>query len=154
MTNNDILRRLRFVFDFSNAKMLKIFARAQSEVSQEQLINMLRKEEEEAFSPVNDKLMCQFLDGFIIEKRGLKPGSDIPTPVASLNNNLIFKKLRIALELREEAILALLESSDLPIRKSELTALFRNPDHKHFKPCGDQILRNFIKGLSLKYRGK
>jgi len=71
-----------------------------------------------------------------------------------LTNNLIFKKLRVALEMREEDIIATLLLADFSMTKSELGALFRNPDHKNYKPCGDQVLRNFVKGLSVKHRGK
>jgi uncharacterized protein YehS (DUF1456 family) len=153
MINNDILRRIRFVFDYSNAKMIKIFAKAEMELSSEQIIAMLKKEEEEGYQACNDTLMCQFLDGLIIEKRGLKPGSEVPTPLKQLTNNLIFKKLRVALELREEDIIAALALADFAMSKSELSALFRNPEHKNYKGCGDQVLRNFIKGLSVKHRG-
>lgn len=153
MINNDILRRLRFVFDFNNAKMIKIFAKVGHEIAVADLIDLLKKEEEEGYRACNDTTMCQFLDGLIIEKRGLREGADIPKPVSSLNNNLIFKKLRVALEMREEDIIEVLALSDVKLSKSELGALFRSPDHKNFKECGDQILRNFIKGLSLKYRG-
>lgn len=154
MTNNDILRRLRFVFDFSNSKVVRIFAKADYEMPTELLIDMLKKEEEEGYRPCNDSIMCSFLDGLIIDKRGLREGSEVPKPVSQLGNNLIFKKLRIALNLREDEIIALLALADFGMTKSELGALFRNPEHKHYKKCGDQVLRNFIKGLSLKYRGK
>ncbi|MCL1119250.1 YehS family protein [Shewanella seohaensis] len=153
MINNDILRRLRFVFDFNNAKMIKIFAKVGREVPTEEMISLLRKEEEEGYKACNDTTLCQFLDGLIIEKRGLREGAEIPKPVSKLNNNLIFKKLRVALEMREEDIVATLALAEVQMSKSELSALFRNPDHKNFKACGDQILRNFIRGLSLKYRG-
>ncbi|QYJ87016.1 DUF1456 family protein [Shewanella mesophila] len=154
MINNDILRRLRFVFDYQNAKMIKIFAKVKHEVTQEELLNMLKKEAEEGYQPCNDKMLCRFLDGLIIEKRGLKEGAEIPEPIAQLNNNLIFKKLRVALEMREEDIISALALADFNMSKSELGALFRKPGHKHFKECGDQVLRNFLTGLSLKYRGK
>jgi len=154
MINNDIMRRLRFVFDFNNAKMIKIFAKAGREVPTEEIIALLHKEEEEGYKACNDTTLCQFLDGLIIEKRGLREGAEIPAPVSRLNNNLIFKKLRVALEMREEDIVAALALAEVQMSKSELSALFRNPDHKNFKECGDQILRNFIRGLSLKYRGE
>ena len=154
MINNDILRRLRFVFDYQNAKMIKIFAKVKHEVTQEELLNLLKKEAEEGYQACNDKMLCRFLDGLIIEKRGLKEGAEIPEPVAQLNNNLIFKKLRVALEMREEDIISALALADFNMSKSELGALFRKPGHKHFKECGDQVLRNFLTGLSLKYRGK
>jgi uncharacterized protein YehS (DUF1456 family) len=153
MINNDILRRVRFVFDYSNAKMIAIFAKAKVEISTEQIIALLKKEEEEGYQACNDTLMCQFLDGLIIENRGLKPGAEIPTPLKQLTNNLIFKKLRVALELREEEIIDALALADFAMSKSELGALFRSPDHKNYKACGDQVLRNFIKGLSIKHRG-
>ena len=154
MINNDILRRLRFVFDYQNAKMIKIFAKVNQEVSQELLLNMLKKEEEEGYQPCNDKTMCQFLDGLIIDKRGLREGAEIPEPVSQINNNLTFKKLRVALEMREDDIISTLALADFNMSKSEFGALFRKPGHKHFKECGDQVLRNFLAGLSVKYRGK
>lgn len=153
MINNDILRRIRFVFDYNNAKMIKIFAKAKCEVSQEQLINLLRKESEEGYQPINDKLFCSFLDGLVIEKRGLKEGAEVPAPLSQLTNNLIFKKLRVALEMREDDIISTLALADFNMSKSELSALFRKAGHKHYRECGDQVLRNFIKGLSLKHRG-
>ncbi|MCC4832783.1 DUF1456 family protein [Shewanella sp. 10N.7] len=153
MINNDIIRRLRFVFDYSNAKMIKVFAQANVEVSTDEIISLLKKEAEEGYKACNDKVMCQFLDGLIIEKRGLREGSEVPAPVKNLTNNLIFKKLRIALELREDDIIETCGLADFVIGKSELGALFRNPDHKNYKTCGDQILRNFLHGLSIKHRG-
>lgn len=152
MTNNDILRRIRFVFDYSNAKMIKIFAKAKHEMTQDVLIDMLRKESEEGYKPCNDKTFCLFLDGLVIEKRGLREGAEVPEPLSQLTNNLIFKKLRVALELKEDDIIALLTLAEFNMSKSELGALFRKPGHKHYKTCGDQVLRNFLAGLSLKYR--
>ncbi|GGI70089.1 DUF1456 family protein [Shewanella gelidii] len=154
MTNNDILRRLRFVFDFNNAKMIRMFAKVKHEMPQEVLIDLLKKDDEEGFVECDDKTLCMFLDGLIISKRGLKPGAEIPEPATRINNNMIFKKLRVALELKEGDILALLDSVDMAMSKSELSALFRNPQHKNFKICGDQVLRYFIKALSLQHRGK
>ncbi|GGP55924.1 DUF1456 domain-containing protein [Shewanella algicola] len=154
MINNDILRRVRFVFDFSNAKMINIFSQANTEITSDQIIALLKKEDEEGYQACNDKLMCQFLDGLIINNRGLKPGTEVPAPLKQLTNNLIFKKLRVALEMREEDIIATLALADFAMSKSELGALFRNPDHKNYKTCGDQVLRNFVKGLSIKHRGK
>ena len=154
MINNDILRRIRFVFDYKNAKMIKIFAKVKHEMELNTLLDLLKKEAEEGYKPCNDKTLCLFLDGLIIEKRGLKEGAEIPEPVSQLNNNLIFKKLRVALELREDDILSALALADFNMSKSELGALFRKPGHKHFKECGDQVLRNFLTGLSIQHRGK
>jgi uncharacterized protein YehS (DUF1456 family) len=70
-----------------------------------------------------------------------------------MSNNDILKKLRVALQLRNDEIIRILELVDFKISNSELGALFRNEDHPHFKKCGDQILRNFLNGLVIHLRG-
>lgn len=70
-----------------------------------------------------------------------------------LSNNDIFKKLRVALELRDDDIIQILKLVDYEISKTELSAVFRNEDHANFKPCGDQLLRNFLNGLVIYKRG-
>ena len=72
----------------------------------------------------------------------------------AMTNNEILKKLRIALELKDTDIIEVLKLADFEITKSELSALFRNPDHRNYKECGDQILRNFLNGLIIRNRGK
>lgn len=71
----------------------------------------------------------------------------------SMNNNDILKKLRIALELKEEDIIEILKLTDFELSKSELSALFRKEGHRNYKECGDQILRRFLDGLIIKNRG-
>lgn len=71
-----------------------------------------------------------------------------------MTNNDILKKIRIALELKDTDIIEILKLADFEITKSELSALFRNPDHRNYKECGDQILRNFLNGLIIRNRGK
>ncbi len=71
-----------------------------------------------------------------------------------MTNNDILKKLRIALELKDTDIIEILKLADFEITKAELSALFRNPDHRNYKECGDQILRNFLNGLIIRNRGK
>jgi uncharacterized protein YehS (DUF1456 family) len=71
-----------------------------------------------------------------------------------LSNNDIFKKLRVALELKDTDIIEILKLVDYEISKTELSAIFRSEDHQNFKPCGDQLLRNFLNGLVIYKRGK
>jgi len=71
-----------------------------------------------------------------------------------MDNNDIFKKLRVALHLRDEEIIQILKLVDFEITKSELSAVFRKDDHPNYKPCGDQLLRNFLNGLIIHMRGK
>jgi uncharacterized protein YehS (DUF1456 family) len=92
-----------------------------------------------------------FLNGLIIEKRGKKEGPQ-PLPETKLNNNIIFRKLKIALNLKDVDVLDILSLVDLRISKHELSAFFRKPNQSQYRLCKDQILRNFLHGLQKKYR--
>jgi len=152
MNNNDVLRRLRYVFDFDDAKMINIFSLAEFEVSREQICNWLKGEEDDAFEVCSDTQLAIFLNGLINEKRGKKDGPQLE-PESRLTNNIIFIKLKIALNLKAEDVLELLELANFRFSKHELSAFFRRPNHKHYRECKDQVLRNFIKGLQIHYRG-
>ena len=151
MTNNDVLRRIRYIFDFNDSKMIAVFGQADCKVTREQVSDWLKKEEDPAFQKCSDSQLAIFLNGLINERRGKKEGAQ-PVPEQRLTNNIIFRKLKIALDLKAEDILEILELSDMRISKHELSALFRKQDHKHYRECNDQILRNFLKGVQLKYR--
>ena len=151
MTNNDILRRIRYVFDFNDSKIISIFSLAELEVSREQISDWMKKDDDAAYKSLSDVQLATFLNGLIIEKRGKKDGPQ-PVPEKVLNNNIIFRKLKIALNLQSDDVLNMLALADLKISKHELSAFFRKPDHKHFRPCKDQVLRNFLKGVQLKLR--
>lgn len=70
-----------------------------------------------------------------------------------LTNNDILKKIRVALELKDEDVIKILKLADFEVSKSELNALYRKPDHPNYKECGDQLLRNFLNGLIIYKRG-
>ena len=151
MTNNDVLRRIRYIFDYNDTKMISIFELADLKVSREQISDWLKKDDDPAYKALSDTQLAIFLNGLINQKRGKKDGPQ-PAPEKTLNNNIIFRKLKIALNLKEEDTLAILELANLRISKHELSAFFRRADHKHYRACKDQVLRNFLKGLQLKYR--
>lgn len=71
----------------------------------------------------------------------------------ALSNNDIFKKLRVALKLRDEDIVQICALVDFKVTKSELGAIFRAEDHPKYVECGDQFLRNFLNGLVIHMRG-
>jgi uncharacterized protein YehS (DUF1456 family) len=151
MNNNAILRRIRYVFDYGDAKMLALFGHVACQVSREQLSAWLKKDDDPAFQACRDPELASFLNGLIIERRGKKAGP-VPEPERRLTNNIIFKKLKVALDLQSDQVLELLELAGMPLSQHELSALFRKPGHKHYRLCKDQILRNFLKGVQLKYR--
>lgn len=151
MTNNDILRRIRYVFDLNDTEMITIFGLADYKVTREQISDWLKKDDDPTFKACNDTQLAIFLNGLINHKRGKKDGPQ-PEPEKKLNNNIIFRKLKIALNLKNEEVLEILQLAELRISKHELSAFFRREDHKHHRVCKDQILRNFLKGVQLKYR--
>ncbi len=151
MTNNDILRRIRYIFDFNDSKMIALFGLAGHQVTREQISDWLKKEDDPAFKKCLDIQLAIFLNGLIIDKRGKKEGPQ-PKPEKHLTNNIIFMKLKIALNLKAEDILEILALADVRISKHELSAFSRKPGHKHYRDCQYQMLRNFLKGVQLKYR--
>lgn len=151
MTNNDIMRRIRYTFDLSDSKMIAIFALADEQVTREQVSDWLKQEDDPAYQNCEDTTFAIFLNGFINERRGKREGAQ-PVAEKRLNNNIIFVKLKIALNLKAEDILEIMSLAGFPIGKHELSAFFRNPGHKHYRVCQDQILRKFLKGVQLKYR--
>lgn len=152
MINNDILRRIRYAFDFSDAKMVAIFGLVDYEVTREQIAAWLKREEEPGFAKCNDTHLALFLNGLIVALRGKKEGPQ-PAPESRLNNNMILRKLKIALDLKSEDLLEMMEQTSVTISKHELSAFFRKPGHQHYRECKDQILRNFIDAIRLTYRG-
>ena len=150
MTNNDVLRRLRYTFDLNDKTMINIFRQAELTVSREQVSNWLKKDDDADYTNCSDVQLATFLNGFINDRRGKKEGEQ-PKPEKKLTNNIVFRKLKIALDLRDEDILEILLLADLRISKHELSAFFRRADHKHFRQCKDQILRNFLHGVQIMY---
>jgi uncharacterized protein YehS (DUF1456 family) len=151
MTNNDILRRIRYTFDFNDSKMIAIFGLADYQVTRGQISDWLKKDDDPAYQKCSDTQLAIFLNGLINDKRGKKEGSQ-PKVEKCLTNNIIFVKLKIALNLKAEDVLEIMNLANLRISKHELSAFFRKPDHKHYRECKDQILRKFLKGVQLKYR--
>ena len=152
MTTNDVLRRIRYTFDFDDSSMIRMFELAGLEVTRAQISDWLKKEENPDFKKCSDRELAIFLNGLIVEKRGKKDGPQ-PEPETRLSNNIIFRKLKIALNLQADDVLVLINQGDFNISKHELSAFFRKPGNRHYRECKDQVLRNFLKGVQLKYRG-
>jgi uncharacterized protein YehS (DUF1456 family) len=151
VTNNDILRRVRYAFDFSDSRMTAIFSLANLDVTRAQLSDWLKKEDDSAYQNCTDIQLAIFLNGLITDRRGKKEGPQ-PEPERRLTNNIILMKLKIALGLKTDDVLEICDLANMRISKHELSALFRKPDHRNYRTCQDQILRNFLKGVQLKYR--
>lgn len=153
MNNNDILKRIRFTFDLPDETVIRIFGLGGLETNRSQISNWMKPEENKDFTQLEDQKLASFLNGFIIEKRGERDGPKMEAE-ALLNNNIILRKLIIALNLKSEEVIAVFELADMHLSKHELSSFFRKKGHAKYRPCRSQFLRNFIHGMQLKYRPK
>ncbi|MGB0776951.1 MAG: DUF1456 family protein [Flavobacteriaceae bacterium] len=146
MTNNDIIRRLRYLFQFKDQQVVDLFALAEHTVTKAQVNTWLKKEEDPEMVEISDRDLAVFLNGLIIDKRGRREGP-LPEPEDPLTNNMIFKKIQIAMNLSSDDVIAKFKAIDKTLSKHELSAFFRKPNHKSYRYCMDQYLRNFIHAL-------
>ena len=155
MINNDVLRSIRYMLDLGDSKVVEItrLADADFAIAKEDVQAYLKKDEDDGYAACSDRVLAHFLDGLVIYYRG-RNESLPPRPVEKrITNNVVLKKLRVAFELKDVDMHQAFADAGFPVSKPELSALFRQPDHHNFRACGDQMLRNFLKGLTLRVRG-
>lgn len=153
MNNNDIFRRIRYIFDYGDDQVIQLFAYGGKEVSRAEISDWLKKDEDPEQKPIYDEMLATFLTGLIVKHRGQKDGEQ-PKPEKKLNNNIIFRKLKIALNLKDRDILDVMDRANFEVSKHEISAIFRKPTQSQYRACKDQFLRNFLQGLQFKYRGE
>jgi uncharacterized protein YehS (DUF1456 family) len=146
MDNNDILRRLRYILDYNNAQIQDLFKGVGQTIERETVSRWLKREEDDDFLVCPNSYLLLFLDGLILKRRGPRDGP--PPKPERLSNNLIFRKLKIALSLQSDDIIKLLNGVGFRLSKHELSAFFRKSSHKHYRDCQDQVLRNFLQALA------
>jgi uncharacterized protein YehS (DUF1456 family) len=155
MINNDILRSIRYMLDLGDGKVVEIIQLADADfpIGKEDVQAFLKKDEDPGYAECSDRVLAHFLDGLVIYYRGRNENAP-PRPVEKrITNNLVLKKLRVAFELKDVDMHQVFADAGFPVSKPELSALFRQPDHHNYRACGDQMLRNFLKGLTLRVRG-
>ena len=155
MINNDVLRSVRYMLDLSDNKVVEItkLSDADIPIDKSDVQAFLKKDDEEGYAECSNQVLAHFLDGLVFFYRG-KDESLPPRPIEKrVTNNVVLKKLRVAFQLKDVDMHQAFQDAGFPISRPELTALFRQPGHKNFRLCGDQLLRNFLKGLTLRVRG-
>jgi uncharacterized protein YehS (DUF1456 family) len=182
MTNNDILIRIRYALNITDLKLVDLFALAGRPMTAEDIRPLFFKEGEEGYRECDGATLGAFLEGLVTSRRGKKEGAEAGKPVdrkegtpaekpidrkegataeklaarpawsGSPSNNDVLKAVRIALELRDDDVAAILRLAGVEASKAEIGALFRKKGQENFRPCGDQFLRNFLAGLTKKYR--
>lgn len=163
MNNNDILIRLRYALDLKNQEMIEIFDLGGMKIDPLKLGELLTKQPDDkdlmrdAFCDA--KTLETFLNGLIIFKRGkqeIKPGTTPPKPFQITNqdsvNNVLLKKVRIALSMTSDDILDVLHLAGVYASPSEISAILRKEGQRNYMVCGDRYARNFLKGITMRYR--
>jgi len=152
MTNNDIIRQLRYALKLTDKQLVTFFGHREQGMTEADAIALIGKEDDEGTVPCSDDLLADFLDNLILDRRGPPKAGTPPQIRSEITNNVVLKKIRIALTLHEGDMLKIIGDGGQPFSKSELSALFRKPGHKHFRPCGNQLMRAFLRGLTLRFR--
>ena len=173
MNNNDRLVRLRYALDIKDTDMVEIFKLGGLELTKEDVKKMLTKSKNENSDTIkkeefqkndyvkdcSNQTLESFLNGLIIFKRGRQesavnePEKLVPMVINDKNvNNMLLKKIKIALSLTSEDMLGVLGNAGVQISKSELSAVLRKEGHRNYKECGDRYARNFLKGLAIAWR--
>lgn len=153
---NDVFRRLRFALSINDDSAIDIFSLVEYKMSKDYLHSLMKKDNEPGFIPMRGKILALFLDGLIIKRRVKETRSEQASTQEcrddSLSNNDILRKIKIAMSYQQEDMLKNLQLAKFNVGKSELTALFRNKEHRNYKQCNNQLLRNFLQGMVLRHR--
>jgi len=147
MNTNDILYKITKALSLSKDDILEIYKLEDYNISREHLDSLLKRKYDKDFQLCSYEELGIFLDGLISFKRGGSQKRASDDEVVELNNNLILKKLRVALELKEFEIDLIFKLVDIELTKQQIKSLFRNPSHKNFKLCSDELLNQFLDGL-------
>ena len=143
---NEILYKIVKALNLDNKMVLEIYSLANYNISDLEIESILKRKQDDGFRACSYEELGAFLDGLITFKRGesSKKSSD---EVVELTNNLILKKLRIALELKESEVEIIFSLSDVELTKQQLSSLFRKVSNKNFKLCSDELMLAFLDGL-------
>ena len=152
MLNNDVLRSLRYILKTDDTALVSVVALGGATVTRPEISSYMLKEEEPGYTVCPHRVMAAFLDGLVTHRRGQKPDAPRLPPEKLVTNNVVLKKLRVAFELTDGDLVAMMADTGCPVSKSELSALFRKPTHTNFRAAGDQFLRNFLRALTTRIR--
>ncbi|MDV5225642.1 DUF1456 family protein [Providencia rettgeri] len=152
MLNNYVLRSVRYMLDLSDNQMVEIIKLADLTVTKAEMVGWLKKDDDPDYVECNDKVLGHFLNGLIYFRRGKDDNNPMPEVEIRITNNIILKKLRVAFALKDTDMIEIYQKVDFRVSKPELNAIFRKPDHKNYRDCGDQLLRYFLKGMTMQLR--
>lgn len=146
ISTNEIFYRIHKALNLSIDEMLKAYTLEEYKMEASHLEALLKRHKDDGFMLCSYEELGVFLDGFVTLKRGPSPKKKSEEAV-ELTNNLILKKLRIALELKEAETEIIFGLAEVELSKQQLASLFRKEGHKNFKACSDELLMSFLEGL-------
>ena len=146
-STNEILFRIQKALNLSQDEMIEAYKFAEYNIEVSHLENLLKRHQDKGYEVCSYEELGVFLDGLVTLKRGENPNKSKNDKEVSLTNNLILKKLRVALEMKEPEIEIVFGLAEVELSKQQLASLFRKETHKNFKPCSDELLMSFIEGL-------
>jgi len=144
---NEILYHIQKALNLSIEEMIKAYTLEEYKMETSHLEALLKRRNDEGFMLCSYEELGLFLDGLVTLKRGPSPTKKNAEESVELTNNLILKKLRIALELKEAETEIIFSLGEAELNKQQLASLFRKEGHKNFKECSDELLTAFLDGL-------
>jgi len=147
INTNEVIYRIHKALNLSLDEMLEAYKLENYEIKRSHLESLLKRRQDDGFMLCSYEELGVFLDGLVTLKRGPSPKKNNEDEIVELTNNLILKKLRIALELKESETEIIFGLADIELSKQQLASLFRKEGHKNFKSCSDELLMAFLEGL-------
>jgi len=147
ISTNEILYRIKKALNLTNEEMMEAYKLEGYPMESVRLDSLLKRRQDKNFQLCSYEELGVFLDGLVTLKRGPSPKKKDEEESVELTNNLILKKLRIALQLKESETEIIFGLADVELSKQQLASLFRKEDHKNFKKCSDELLMAFLEGL-------
>ena len=147
MEINDILFKIKTALSLDNTQLLEAYTLANYDMSEERLDSILKRRQDKGYTDANYEELGVFLDGLVLLKRGPNEKEVNSDEAVALSNNLILKKIRVAMELKEAELVILFALAEVTITKRQIGSLFRKEGGKNFKACSDELLMAFLEGL-------
>jgi len=143
-----VITALKDALNLSRPQILSLYELLEYPMSRERLDRILKNPSNKRSITASYEELGLFLDALILQKRKESPKVNESDEEIELTNNLIFKKIRVALNLKEYEIAIIFELADYRISKSQIKDLFRSPKHPKYRECSDKTLAAFLEGLN------
>lgn len=147
INTNDTLFRIHKALNLSIKQMIEAYTLEEYKIEGSHIESLMARKRDKNFILCSYEELGIFLDGLVTLKRGVSPKKAPIQESVELTNNLVLKKLRIALELKESDVEIIFGLADISLSKQQLASLFRKETHKNFRACSDSLLVSFLEGL-------